>query len=85
MKMEKLRDLDTAELANQARESEEQMFRLRFHLKMGQTDGVKRLRELRKDRARILTLFKERGLSRQEIAGATAASPRPAKAKKGKK
>jgi large subunit ribosomal protein L29 len=37
------------------------MFRLRFQLSMGQQDGVKKIRELRKDRARILTLLKQRG------------------------
>ena len=39
------------------------MFRLRFQLQMGQTDGVKKLRELRKDRARMLTIVRERQLA----------------------
>jgi large subunit ribosomal protein L29 len=42
---------------------EEQMFRLRFQLSMGQTDGVKKVRELRKDRARMLTALRERELA----------------------
>ena len=60
MKVDKVRELDTNELATQEREAREQMFRLRFQLTMGQTDGLKKLRQLRKDRARMLTVLKER-------------------------
>ena len=57
---EKTRALDGAELDKQIRESAEQAFRLRFQMSMGQTDGVKKVRSLRKDRARILTILQER-------------------------
>jgi large subunit ribosomal protein L29 len=60
MKIEKLRESETNELSSQQREIQEQMFRLRFQMSMGQTDGLKKLRELKKDRARILTLLRER-------------------------
>lgn len=60
MTMEKIRELDTAELENRASEMEEQMFRLRFQLGMGQTDVLKKLRETRRDRARVLTVLSER-------------------------
>ena len=56
---EKARGLDAAELAKQLREAPEQMFRLRFQMSMGQTDGVKKLRNLRKERARMLTVLRE--------------------------
>ena len=62
MKIDKVREIDTNDLKRQLTESEEQMFRLRFQLKMGQTDGVKRLRELRRDRARMLTVLRQREL-----------------------
>ncbi len=62
MKADKVRDLDDNELRNQEREIREQMFRLRFQLRMGQTDGVKKLRAIRKDRARILTTLRQREL-----------------------
>ena len=62
MKADKVRELDSNELKRQLSESEEQMFRLRFQLKMGQTDGLKKLRELRKDRARMLTVLRQREL-----------------------
>ncbi len=74
MKIEKLRESDTSELSSQQREIQEQMFRLRFQMSMGQTDGLKKLRELRKDRARILTLLKQREAP-AELSQAAAVKP----------
>jgi large subunit ribosomal protein L29 len=63
MKAEKVRDLDTTELKTQLRDMTEQIYRLRFQIQMGQTDGVKKYRGLRKDRARVLTILRERELA----------------------
>ena len=60
MKAQKIRDLDVNEIQNQLREMEEQFFRLQFQMNMGQTDGLKKLRVLKKDRARMLTILRER-------------------------
>jgi large subunit ribosomal protein L29 len=60
---EKFRALDAAELDKQLREGAEQMFRLRFQMSMGQMDGVKKVRSLRKERARILTVLKQKGVA----------------------
>jgi large subunit ribosomal protein L29 len=60
MKAEKIRELDKMELEKQAGELQEQLFRLRFQISMGQTDGLKKYREVRKDRARILGVLRER-------------------------
>ena len=60
MRAEEVRDLDTDELAARESETREQLFRLRFQVTMGQTDGVKKLRALRKDLARIMTVRHER-------------------------
>jgi large subunit ribosomal protein L29 len=60
MKAQQVRDLDDSELASKLREIEEQQFRIRFQMSMGQTDGIKKLRANRKDRARILTIQNER-------------------------
>ncbi len=65
MKIQKVRDFDDNELRNQLREMDEQMFRLQFQMSMGQTDGLKKVRAMRKDRARINTILRER-----ELAGA---------------
>ncbi len=60
MKIDKVRELDEKEIQSQLGEAGEQMFRLRFQMNMGQTDGVKKYRGLRKDRARMLTVLNER-------------------------
>lgn len=70
MKADKVRQLDTAEIEKQLKEGQEKAFRIRFQLRMGQTDGVKNLRELRKDRARQLTILRERALRPAEAAAA---------------
>lgn len=63
MKAREVRELDGAELAAKERESREQIFRLRFQMQMGQTDGLKKYRALRKDLARVLTEKRERELA----------------------
>ena len=63
MKRQNVRELDNGEIDRQLREMEEQLFRLRFQLRMGQTDGLKKIRNMRKDRARMLTLLRERELA----------------------
>lgn len=60
MKIDKVRELDEKEIQSQLNEAGEQMFRLKFQMNMGQTDGVKKYRGLRKDRARMLTVLNER-------------------------
>ena len=65
MKKHKLRNLDDSEMRNQLREMDDQLFRLKFQLRMGQTDGLKKIRTIKKDRARIMTWLREK-----ELAGA---------------
>ena len=63
MRAEKVREIDTSELKRELSDSRDQLFRLRFQMAMGQTDGLKKYRALRKDRARMLTILRERELS----------------------
>ena len=63
MKSQKVRDLDENELNQQLREIEEQTFRLKFQMSMGQMDGLKKIREMRKNRARVLTILREREIA----------------------
>ena len=63
MKTEKIKELSDEELKSQERDIAEQMFRLRFQLSTGQTEGLKKLRELKKDVARIKTIRRQRELS----------------------
>ncbi len=56
----KLRDMTNEELQRQEGEMNEHMFKLRFQLAMGQTESLNKMRELRKDRARLLTILREK-------------------------
>ena len=60
MRAEKIRDLDSAELQTQLKDISEQIYRLRFQMRMGQMEGLKKYRGVRKDRARLLTILHER-------------------------
>ena len=60
---DKARGLDKAEIEKQLRDATEQIFRLRCQMSMGQVEGVKKVRSLKKDRARMLTVLRERELS----------------------
>lgn len=82
MKANKINGLDAAELQRQSNDAQEQLFRFRFQMGMGQTEGLKKYRALKKDRARMLT-----ALSGKRIAGETipALAPPPKKAVAAKK
>ncbi len=45
METEKIRNLNDDELQRQEKTSAEQLFRLRFQMKLGQNEGVKKLRD----------------------------------------
>jgi large subunit ribosomal protein L29 len=62
MDVEKLRNLTDAELLHQQRELNDQLFRMKFQLKMGQTESLNKIRGLRKDVARIHTVIREKEL-----------------------
>ena len=79
MRADKVRELDNAELQRQEQELRQQIFRLRFQMEMGQTEGLKKLHVVRKDRARMLTILRDR-----ELHPETAPEPVTKKKKKGK-
>ena len=58
--VKKLRDMSGDELNLQSAEMREQLFRLRFQWVMGQTESLKKIRELRKQRARLQTILREK-------------------------
>ena len=89
MELEKIRNLSDDELQHHERTSAEQLFRLRFQVWLGQNDGVKKLRQLRKEIAQTKTVARERelgvrGAKKDVVATATAkpTSVKPATAKK---
>ena len=73
MELAKIRNLSDAELANQVKTTGEQLFRLRFQVSLGQNDGVKKLRQLRKEIAQIKTVARERELGIRGAANDVAA------------
>jgi large subunit ribosomal protein L29 len=76
MELAKIRNLSDEELSHQEKTSAEQLFRLRFQVAMGQNDGVKKLRELRKEIAQIKTIARERVLGiHLEVKEPKAAAP----------
>jgi large subunit ribosomal protein L29 len=58
--LKKLRDMSPDELATQSADMREQLFRLRFQWVMGQTESLNQIRELRKQRARLETVVREK-------------------------
>ncbi|MEW5898187.1 MAG: 50S ribosomal protein L29 [Bacillota bacterium] len=62
MKAKTLRDLTDEELAKKLEESKDELFRLRFQLATNQLDNPMRLKEVRKNIARLKTVIREREL-----------------------
>jgi large subunit ribosomal protein L29 len=56
---EKYREMTSNELEIQQKELGEQIFRLRFQLSTGQAEGLKKLREAKRDLARVKTKLRE--------------------------
>jgi large subunit ribosomal protein L29 len=65
MKARELADLDADELAAKLSEAKEELFNLRFQNVTGQLDNPNRLREVRKDIARVLTVMRQRELAEE--------------------
>jgi large subunit ribosomal protein L29 len=61
-RIEKIREAGKEELEAQRKELTEQIFRLRFQLTTGQAEALKRLRESKKDLARVETLLRAQEL-----------------------
>jgi large subunit ribosomal protein L29 len=66
---EKFNQMSATELETQQQELGEQIFRLRFQLTTGQSEGLKRLREARKELARVKTLLRQQELKREPQQG----------------
>lgn len=76
-KAEKLRNLTPQELKNQERDQMDQLFRLKFQMKMGQTESLTKIRELRRNVARLKTLSRQHSLGIAAPASTGAAAARP--------
>ena len=59
MKASKMRDMSKEDLVLEESELRKQLFKLRFQTATGQLESASRVRAVRKDIARILTILKE--------------------------
>lgn len=60
MKVEKIRELKNEELESRVEELEEEIFRARIQKETGQLDRMGKVRNLRRDLARVKTVLRER-------------------------
>jgi large subunit ribosomal protein L29 len=65
-RLNKLKDLSAEELKDRKEKMSEEAFRLRFQRTMGQAEALKKIRELRRDRARVLTLLQQKKAEQQK-------------------
>jgi large subunit ribosomal protein L29 len=70
MKPAELRDLADDELEHRLAEAKEELFNLRFQVVTGQLDNPMRIKQVRRDVARILTVLRQRELEAFERAAA---------------
>jgi large subunit ribosomal protein L29 len=60
MKARELRDLSEDELSHREAELKDQLFKLRFQHTLGQLENAMKLRNIRRDIARIKTILQEK-------------------------
>ncbi len=67
VKPKEVRDFSDAELADRVKTLKEELFNLRFQLATRQLDNPMRIREVKKDIARVKTIQRERELRRDRV------------------
>jgi large subunit ribosomal protein L29 len=60
MKPDKVRELSADELRGKEKELQEQLFKLRFQKSIGQLDNGMKMREIRRDIARVKTMLRQK-------------------------
>jgi large subunit ribosomal protein L29 len=60
MKSAELRDLGPAELGSRERELTDQLFRMRIQKSMGQLENPDKIRNVRRDLARVKTVLRQK-------------------------
>jgi len=68
MKAEKIREMSAEELQSKERELQEQLFKLRFQKSIGQLDNALKIRETRRDIARVKTVLRQKRAQAQPAA-----------------
>ncbi|MBC7339412.1 MAG: 50S ribosomal protein L29 [Firmicutes bacterium] len=65
MKARDIRDMTAEELQARLKDLKGELFNLRFQLATGQLDNIMRIRQVRKDIARVKTVMREMELARE--------------------
>ena len=65
MKAKEINELTTAEMLEKEKQFKEELFNLRFQLATGQLENTARLKEVRKNIARIKTALRQQELNKQ--------------------
>jgi large subunit ribosomal protein L29 len=60
MRVEEIRELSTDVLRERERELDDQLFRLRIQKSMGQLEAPAKVRDVRRDLARVKTILREK-------------------------
>jgi large subunit ribosomal protein L29 len=60
MKAAEMRDMDVDTLRARSQEIDDQLFRMRIQKSMGQLEAPGKMRTIKRERARILTILKEK-------------------------
>jgi large subunit ribosomal protein L29 len=79
MNVDKIRNLTDVELNHQQHELADQLFKMKFQLKMGQTESLKKIRELKKDIARVKTVMRQKQIAAGNGVAVSQSTPAPAK------
>lgn len=69
MKADKVREMSSQELTAKEHELHEQLFKLRFQKSIGQLDNALKIRETRRDIARVKTVLRQRRAQAAAAAG----------------
>lgn len=64
MKMSEIKDLGINELNEKVKELREEIFRLKWQKSLNQLENTARIKNLRKDLARVLTALKQKNLNK---------------------
>lgn len=67
MKAKEVRDLTTKELQKKVEDLKQELFNLRFQLATGQLDNPMRIRDVRRNIARVKTVLRERELKEAKV------------------
>ncbi|TAN24739.1 MAG: 50S ribosomal protein L29 [Acidobacteria bacterium] len=66
--MDRLRQMGSQELDAKEADLRDQLFRLRFQMSTGQSESIKKLRQMRRDIARVKGLIGERARAEAAVA-----------------